>query len=307
MTATSTPQNLPISADHVRRQFDRHARDTAGEFLHGEIANRMFDRLKLIRIQPETLLDAGCGIGHRTTALRNRFPAARLISLDHNPRLLALLRKTHQLDGLGQWIARLRNTSQHTTLCADLAATTLPAESLDLVWSNLALHWHPAPHAVIQEWGRIIKPDGLAFFSCYGPGTGIELRHALADADLKTATMPFVDMHDLGDMLVEHGFADPVMDQETLTLTYASPEALINDVKLLGGNANPHRQPGLAGKGWINRLKRALQAQAGPDGRLKLTVEVSYGHAWRQAIRHQGTETLISLHSLKRPSPPRQR
>ena len=303
MTDSTTIKRLSIRPEDVIRQFNRRGRPQSGEFLHAEIAQRMLQRLKLIRIHPTSILDAGCGTGQRTGLLHDRFTQAHIISLDHNPRLLSELRSSHRLDGLGGWINRMKGGQKHTTICADLAATRLDPESFELVWSNLALHWHPAPHNVIREWSRLLRPEGLAFFSAYGPATAIELRNALQNAGLETATMPFVDMHDFGDMMVEHSFADPVMDQETLTLTYANADSLLRDVAALGGNANSERRRGLPSRQWLDRLKQSLTAQAGPDGRLQLTIEVSYGHAWRQAIRHQGSETLISLHSLKRKGP----
>lgn len=303
MTDSATTKHLAIRSQDVMLQFDRRGRPQSGDFLHAEIAERMRQRLKLIRIQPETVLDAGCGAGERTELLRDRFAQANIISLDHNPRLLAALRKSYRLEGFGRWVSRWKGQQKHRTVCADLATTGLEPESLDMVWSNLALHWHPKPHDVIREWGRILRPEGLAFFSCYGPATAIELRAALRDADLDTSTMPFVDMHDFGDMLVEHGFADPVMDQETLTLTYRSADALLRDVAALGGNASSERRRALPSRQWLEKLKRALESTADTDGRLKLTIEVSYGHAWRQAIRQQGSETLISLNSLRRKGP----
>src|SRR5690606_27451354 len=125
------------------------------------------------------------------------------------------------------------------------------------------------------------RPQGLAMFSTYGPATLQEVRQALADADLATATLPLVDMHDFGDLLLENGFADPVMDQETLTLTYTTPSALLADVRRLGGNPARDRRAGLAGRRFQQRLLDALEAQRDADGQLRLTLEIAYGHAWR--------------------------
>lgn len=302
MTETSTPRQLAINPAHVQRQFMRHGRPGAAEFLYGEIARRMFERLKLIRLVPQMLLDAGCGEGARSAMLRERYQNAHMISLDHNPRLLEAMRR-NQPAGLRRWFSQIRGRAGQEIVCADLADTGLDAESLDLVWSNLALHWHPDPLAVTREWSRIVKPEGVVFFSCFGPATFIELRQAIQTADLRTAGMPFVDMHDLGDMLIENGFADPVMDQETLTLTYQDPAALLRDARALGGNACSERRASLAGRGWMQRLIDALEQQRSQSGQLKLTVEVSYGHAWRRAVRKQGGETRISLQSIGRKGP----
>lgn len=272
---------LPINSDHVRQQFNRRAPLDDAQFLYGEIASRMLHRLGYIRVRPGKLLDAGCGAGHAIEPLRVHYPDMEYTGLDNSPALLAVARKRFQTKP-GLW-QRLRNKPMLPVefVEADMAASTLPPESQDLVWSNMALHWHPAPHDVLAEWRRVLKPGALVMFSSLGPGTLAELRNAVQQAGLETATAPYVDMHDFGDMLVQLGFADPVMDQEIITLTYRSPEKLLSELHLLGGNPNPGRRAGLASRSWRRRLIDALEAQRGMDGTIKLSLEVSYGHAWR--------------------------
>lgn len=301
----STPPTLPIDSRHVALQFARRGDLAGAQFLHDEIARRMSSRLKLIRLKPDLIVDAGCGAGQRLELLGAQYPMARVIGQDQCSAALALARKRHR----STWRTladRLRGKLPRVQwIQADLAQTGIAPESADLVWSNLALHWHPEPHQVLQEWGRLLRVGGLAFFSCFGPATLRELRDALAAANLKTATPEFVDMHDFGDLLVEKGFADPVMDQELLTLTYESPERLLQDVRNLGGNPARGRRAGLAGRAWRERLIAALEAQRRPDGRIHLTVEVAYGHAWRSStLRHGAGETRVSVSAIQRkPSP----
>jgi malonyl-CoA O-methyltransferase len=141
-------------------------------------------------------------------------------------------------------------------------------------------------------------------FSCLGPGSLKELRQAIHDAQLDTAIAEFVDMHDFGDLLIENGFADPVMDQETITLTYRTPEKLLQDLSVLGGNACLDRRRGLPGRGWRQRLLDALSAQRHIDGTIHLSMEVAYGHAWRTASRRLASgETRISIGSIGRGTP----
>lgn len=307
MTTTSTPERLPLNPDHVIRQFTRRGDLSEAQFLYGEIARRMDERLRLVRIEPGQILDSGCGAGAQIALLHKRYPNARYIGQDHNADLLKMARKrarTELPQGWREWLGQLRGQAPVASwIEGDLTQTALAPESVDLVWSNLALHWHPAPHEVLQEWGRVLKPNGLVFFSCFGPATMQELRLALSTADLQTATPSFVDMHDFGDLLIEKGFADPVMDQEVLTLTYASPEKLLQDVKALGGNPTLGRRAGLTTARWRKKLMDALEVQRQPDGRLHLTVEVAYGHAWRSiARRGQAGETRISVSAIKRKS-----
>ena len=143
------------------------------------------------------------------------------------------------------------------------------------------LHWHPEPHAVFPEWKRVLKTDGLLMFSCFGPDTLKELRAAAAHALPNSRAMPFVDMHDFGDMMVASGFATPVMDAEIITLTYASPEELLREVRALGGNPRDDRAQSLPSGRQARQMLRALEAQRGDDGRIRLTFEVAYGHAWK--------------------------
>lgn len=300
MSQPSTLPDLPINPHHVARQFARRGDLSEAQFLYGEIARRMMGRLGYIRLQPATILDAGCGAGDNLPLLRERDPQAAYIGLDHCEPLLAQARQRFAAPRLSALVGRLtgRGPAAPRFINADLAATGLAPESLDMVWSNLALHWHPAPHAALAEWRRILRVGGLAMFSCLGPGTLRELRQALADAGLDTATPGFVDMHDFGDLLVENGFADPVMDQETLTLTYATPEKLLEDVRALGGNPARARRAGLATPAWRARLCAALEAQRGTDGRIPLTIEVAYGHAWRAASHRAAGETRLSLSAI---------
>jgi malonyl-CoA O-methyltransferase len=216
--------------------------------------------------------------------------------------LLAHARKRHAAAGVRAWLQQLkrRSVAAPQFLHADLATTGLAPESVSLIWSNMALHWHPAPHDVIREWRRILKVDGLVLFSCLGPGALKELRQALVAADLHTSTPSFVDMHDFGDLLVANGFTDPVMDQEVITLTYPSPQRLLQELRVLGGNPARERRAGLTSRAWHMRLINALQAQRRPDGLLALTIEITYGHAWRTAVQRLGSaETRLSLSAIE--------
>ena len=160
-------------------------------------------------------------------------------------------------------------------VCADIEHLPLRFDSIDLVWSNLALQWVNAPLA-LAEFKRVLKPGGLLMFSTFGPDTLKELRAAYAGIDAYSHVNRFIDMHDLGDMLVHAGFADPVMDMEYITLTYGNVRALMRDLKAIGASS----VSGVRASGMTTRSKiAALEARYENfrrDGKLPATFEVVY-------------------------------
>jgi malonyl-CoA O-methyltransferase len=119
-------------------------------------------------------------------------------------------------------------------------------------------------------------------------------------------------MHDWGDMLVQAGFAEPVMDMERITLNFSSPETLLAELRTLGRNLHPQRFAGLRGRAWRRALGETLartQADPSSPGRLRLRFEIIYGHAFkpppRIALQAQTTISLDQMRgSLRQRSPP---
>ena len=296
--------SAPISLSHVRQLFSRPSRSAGSQFLRREIAGRMFERLSLIRAQPAQVLDAGCGEGDDLMALAQAFPQAGLLGIDAAAAMLDAVRERSLQSGsrmqslLRRWLAKPPSSSLPQLACADFSRLPLPAASVDLLWSNLALHWHPQPHRVLNEWARVLRVDGLLMFSTFGPDTLSELRDAYAAIDRRPPVLPFVDLHDYGDMMVEAGFADPVMDMEKLRLTYSSAEKLLADVRSLGGNPLQDRSTGLIGQQRFAALCHALESKRGADGRIALTIEVIYGHAFRPLPKKNSAgESIIHFRS----------
>ncbi len=271
----------------MRRLFADPARIAPADFLRREIAGRMHERLSLVRITPARVLDAGCGSGPDLGLLQKDYPAAHILGLDASPGMLDAARApASALKTLNAMLSKLLPSKAGVDLlCGDFANLPFGPNSLDLVWSNLALHWHPQPDRVFAEWRRVLRVEGLLMFSNFGPDTFREVRAAFAEVDDAPHVLPFVDMHDFGDQLVEAGFSTPVMDMEVITVTYDSARALLADVSALGGNPLATRRRGLLGRGGRQRLEEALERQRRPDGKLGLTFEVIYGHAFRPAPR----------------------
>ncbi len=308
--ADREPQIAPISLPLVRRLFARPARVADSQFLRREIAGRMFERLALIKTQPARIIDAGCGEGDDLLGLHQAFPQAALLGIDASAAMLAQAARAgaQSRSSMQRLLARLRSQQGRAMhgaalACADFGRLPLPPASMDLLWSNLALHWHPQAHAVIREWARVLRTDGLLMFSAFGPDTFRELRQALAAAaDVADAgqVLPFVDLHDYGDMLVAAGFATPVMDMEKLTITYSATDRLLADVRSFGGNPLQGRLQGLTGRRRWQRMIDALMAMRQPDGQLALTIEVIYGHAFKPQPRHTSAGEAIIRFDGKR-------
>jgi malonyl-CoA O-methyltransferase len=171
-----------------------------------------------------------------------------------------------------------------------------PAEgAVQLVWANMALHMAADPQTLLAEWHRALGVDGFVMFSCLGPDTLVELRRLYQTLGWPEPAHEFTDMHDWGDMLVGAGFAEPVMDMERITLTFESPERLLQELRGLGKNLHIQRFSGLRGRRWLSSLHQALRAAP-----LQLTFEVIYGHAFKPAPRlTMRPETVLSLAQMR--------
>ncbi|WP_313950313.1 malonyl-ACP O-methyltransferase BioC [Accumulibacter sp.] len=268
-----------VDQRQVRRNFARAASTyDAVAVLQREIGSRMLERLDYVRIEPQRVLDLGCGTGASLTALHERYPDALLIGADLCEAMLQVDRaKRSRL----RWLLPFLRGHKTPLLAADASALPLKPQSIGLLWSNLMLHWLDNPLAAFREAHRLLDVGGLLMFSTFGPDTLKELRASFGDSHAHTQR--FTDMHDYGDMLLECGFSDPVMDAEVLTMTYASVDDLLTDLRQSGSACAMYaRRRGLAGRSLWAEV-RTVYGRLARDGRLPATVEVVYGHAWKAA------------------------
>lgn len=266
----SLPASAPSAYDKRRlcAQFERAAPtyDEAA-VLPRTVADRLIERLDVVRLSPGRILDAGCGTGYCTRALTRRYRRAQVVGLDLAHGMALRARRK------AGWFSRARFA------CGDAERLPFADASFDMVWSSLMLQWC-APTAVFPEFLRVLRPEGLLMFTSLGPDTLQELRVAWRRADTGAHVHDFLDMHDVGDAVARAGFADPVMDVEHYTLTYPDVQAVTRDLKALGGqNAQPARARGLTGRARYSGFRSAYEALA-KDGRIPATWEIVYGHAW---------------------------
>jgi malonyl-CoA O-methyltransferase len=304
--ATSDSSNTArgLDAGAVRMALSRLARAPQAPWLHAEVARRMAQRLEIIRLKPEVILDWWSFTGASADVLQQALPQARRVLVEPTPELL---QRSLQAARLPWWSAqRWAGGKIEAHLESDALQATAAGgrrqrdPAAHMVWANMMLHAVDNPPALFEQWLRALRVDGFVMFSCPGPGTLRELRALYQRLGWGAPTQGFIDMHDLGDMLVHAGFADPVMDQEVLSLQWDSPAALLNELRGLGGNAAPQRFAGLRSPRWRDRWLAEVEALRGADGKLSLSFEIAYGHAFKAPPRvRRGEATTVSLEDMR--------
>ncbi|MBQ0935554.1 biotin synthase [Ideonella paludis] len=274
-----------VAAARVKRRL-AHAADSP--WLHQEAASRMAERLSFIKRQPAVVMDWSPDAPLPSGTLAKASPQARVL----------YVRDAEQALVPAPWWRRLAGRGAHERWMSPSMAAGSQAQML---WSNMGLHLEPDVLAVMRQWRAAMAADSFVMFTTLGPGSLPSLRALYAECGWGEPHAPLTDMHDLGDMLVEAGFADPVMDQEILTLHYATPEALLQELREIGMNLSPGRFAGLRSRTWLTELKSALKRQADANGRIPLQLELVYGHAFRAADRGPtlSADTRIPLDDMK--------
>ncbi len=287
----------PLDTVALARVVHRLQRADSAPWLHGEVARRMAERLPLVKLQPARVVDWGAFLGASRGVLTAAYPQARLLAVEPDDRRRDA---TAAAFASAWWSPRRWATARP----AVVSEAELGAVQGQLLWSNMGLHGAVDPQAVMRAWHRVLEVDGFLMFSTLGPGSLQGLRALYAARGWPPPHAPFVDMHDLGDMLLEAGFAEPVMDQETITLSWPTGQALLAELRQLGGNVDPRRHAGLRTPRWRDRLLLGLHDASGgvqgQGGRPQLDFEVVYGHAFRAAPRPRvAASTTLPLQDLR--------
>jgi malonyl-CoA O-methyltransferase len=264
-------------------------------WLHEEVARRMQERLEWITRKPQSWMhwEPVRGGLQAQALLTQRYPDsacfwAEAIDGQAAPSIKKILKP---------WWHPSRWT------VAGRRANELPKSGVEMLWANMALHTSADPQALIAHWHKALAVDGFLMFSCLGPDTLRELRRLYQAKAWPTPAHEFTDMHDWGDMLVQAGFAEPVMDMERIELTFETPERLLQELRELGRNLHAARFPGLRGRKWRDQLLQAMAQELRDEsagGRLKLSFEIVYGHAFKPQPRiGMAAQTVVPLDEMR--------
>ena len=237
--------------------------------LQREVLSRLLERLDYIKLEPKLILDLGSGTGQAIKPLNKRYAKTQVLALDMAEAMLAQSRKQYGLFDK-KWLVN-----------ADMEHLPLKDQCVDMVFSSLALQWSNDLQHSFEEFKRVGRPGGLLMFTTFGVNTLAELRQSFAAIDDTPRVHQFMDMHDVGDMLLAAGLSQPVMDMEQITLQYKSFRDLLSDLKSIGAtNAEKGRQRGLMTAAKLKRLQQAYEEIAFEEGCYQASYEIVYGHAW---------------------------
>ncbi|MEJ2141550.1 MAG: malonyl-ACP O-methyltransferase BioC [Gammaproteobacteria bacterium] len=285
-----------INKNLARLSFEKAATgyDEAA-VLQREIGQRLLDRLDYIRFQPQRILDVGAGTGDCSFQLADFYKKSEVIALDF---ATAMLKQAKQKRSLRQ-----RLSSRFKFITADAGVLPLVDNSVDMIFSNLALQWCADLEQVFREFRRVLKPNGMLLFSTFGPDTLKELRECWQQVDNYQHINEFTDLHVVGDAMMKTGFSDPVMDMEMITVTYPDVKSIMRDLKQIGAhNVNSQRAKGLTGKQTLQKLMASYENYR-RESVLPVSHEVIYGHAWvpeeKTAAGSQCGVQQVSLDELK--------
>lgn len=264
----------------ARRAFDRAHGFDAACFIHDEARQRLLDRLELVRLDPEVVVDLGCATGRGANALAARYPTAHVLGVDSSLRMLKSVVAT-----------------EATAVGGDAERLPLRSHCVDLVLANLLLPWC-RPERVFAEMARVLSDGGAFLFATLGPDSLQEVRAAFAAVDASIHVHAAFDMHDLGDLALAAGLAEPVLDVDRLIVTYPDLAALVTDLRSMGAvNVAGGRRRSLTGRGRWRRFEAGLVPAT---GRLAVTVELILGQAWGRGRRPERGEITVPIDRIRR-------
>ena len=284
-----TTMKHQLELDHLPRRLAKTAQTYAQHAVaQKEITSRLIERLAYIKHQPALILDLSLHPRQSEQSLRQQFPKARYIAA--TPCLTELQQRKRSL------------FKKPLSVTVPLGQLPFAEGSVDFIFMSLTLLWTNDWLQLLQDCYRVLKPQGMLLFTTFGPDTLKELRHAFTAVDDAEHVHSFVDMHDIGDVLLKAGFENPVMDVEQVQFRYKKLNQLVRDLKLSGCNnlSLARRRSVLTPRQWAQVEEQYVKSAT---DQLNATFEFVYGHAWigerkRQQVDPNTHEVAIPLANL---------
>ena len=256
-----------LSSQDVARSFSQAAKTyDAAAFFQRIAGERLFERLDYFKLEPKNIVDLGCGTGVFTRELSQRFPQAKTTGVDI-------------AEGMIAWCTQQSQSEEY--VCADAVSLPFEDNSVDLIFSNLSIQWVEDLEKLFVELNRVLKPEGLLLFTTLGPDTLKELKQSFSEVDQYQHVNDFIDMHHVGDAMLQAKMLDPVVDAEPVVISYDKATELMRDLKDIGAhNIDRRRNSGLMSPKKLRAVEKAYRQFALDDGQLPATYELVYGHAF---------------------------
>ncbi len=236
-----------------------------------EVSREMLARLEWVTLKPTRIVEVGCVVGECTEAISQRYPTAEIHAFDTQENLLE--------------VARAKQLPHVTWQKSEAHILPLKDHSVDLLLAHFVLPWCEDMLPVLNEWRRVLRQDGLLLFTSLGPDT-------LRELQTYSLTLPhLLDMHHMGDAVLQAGFQDPVLDVDYFTVTFRDQEQLFRELKVTG----------MMEGDW-----HTISLVPNEENIFPMTFEVVFGHAWGtgHAMEHvadeSGTVKIPVSHILRR-------
>ncbi|RTE65093.1 malonyl-[acyl-carrier protein] O-methyltransferase BioC [Amphritea opalescens] len=212
----------------------------------------------------EVVMDLGCGTGYFAPLLADKLKPQQLICLDLAQGMLAYAREH-------------RATANTLWLCGDAEHLPLADNSVELIFSSLAIQWCEDLDALFSEVARVLKPGGRFLFSTLGPDTLHEIRTSWSTVDRFQHVNRFMHLSCL-QTSAEKYLREVSLKEGKKVLLYDQLRELTTELKGIGAhNISAGRPSGLTGKARVLAFKAAYEQFRRPDGQLPATYQVFYG------------------------------